>query len=207
MIILGVTGPSGSGKSLLCEAFFSEGVPVLDADAVYHGWIDRQTPCTQALADAFGEEILTPTGAVDRKKLAKVVFCGGECEQERLLLLNKITHPFVLDSCHAWLQAQRTLGVRAAVLDAPLLIEADLHKECDRVIAVLAPKEIRISRIMERDAISREAAQSRIAAQKDDAFYSEHADIVFVNDKDPAAAKHLVASLMKDLPQQSEKKN
>ncbi len=199
MIVIGVTGPSGSGKSFVREAFCARGIPVLDADAVYHGWIDRQTPCTQALARAFGKEILSPSGGIDRKKLANVVFCGGNTEKERLRLLNGITHPYVLESCRCWLEEQNKQGKEAAVLDAPLLIESGLNQKCDHVIAVLAPEALRVSRIMARDGLTEAAAKSRIAAQKDDGFYKSHADFIFVNDGTGEAAERFVASLLLNL--------
>ena len=199
MIVLGVTGPSGSGKSLVSRAFRTMGSPVLDADAVYHSLIDRETPCTRALAEVFGNEILSDSGGVDRRRLSAIVFCGGEREKERLALLNKITHPFVLEGCYLWLEEQRCAGADAVVLDAPLLIESGLHQKCDHVIAVLAPQALRTSRIMERDGLTTAEAESRIAAQKDDEFYRNQADFLFVNDGDSAEAEGFVASLLSQL--------
>lgn len=199
MKILGLTGPSGSGKAIVGRAFLSRGIPVLDTDAVYHGWIARPTPCTEALASAFGNGILAPDGSVDRPSLAATVFLDDGKREEKLATLNRITHAFVLESCDAWLTEQETMGAKAAVIDAPLLIEAGLDRRCDAVIAVLAPRALRLSRIVARDGISEEAAQARIASQKQDDFYREKASFVFVNDGDPSAAEPFVESVIETL--------
>ena len=196
MKILGLTGPSGSGKAIVGKALSARGIPVLDTDAVYHGWIEQPTPCTEELAAAFGEEILAPDGSVDRPRLASIVFSGDAAEKERLMTLNRITHRYVLESCRNWLAEQNARGHRAAAIDAPLLIEAGLHKTCDHVITVLAPRELRLARIMVRDGISREKAEARIAAQKPDAFYESAADVVFVNDGSIADAERFVENLI-----------
>ena len=188
MKILGLTGPSGAGKAVVGGAFLAQGIPVLDTDEVYHAWIDKPSPCTEALAAAFGNSVLAQNGSIDRKKLAAVVFADDGKREERLATLNRITHAFVLKSCDEWLALQEECGARAAVIDAPLLIEASLHLRCDAVIAVLAPVSLRSARIQKRDGITKEAAEARIRAQKPDDFYREHAEFVFVNDGDPSMA-------------------
>lgn len=199
MKILGLTGSSGSGKAVVGRAFSVRGIPVLDTDAVYHGWIERPTDCTEALSEAFGKEILASDGSVDRPRLAAIVFSGDEKEQERLEILNRITHRYVLESCSAWLKEQEKEGSRAVVIDAPLLIEAGLHKTCDHVIAVLAPRETRLARIMARDGISRDKAEARLSAQKPDGFYKEHADFVFVNDGEIADAERFAEIVISNI--------
>ena len=196
MKILGLTGPSGSGKAVVGAAFTAHGIPVLDTDAVYHGWIERPTPCTAALAQAFGDGVLASDGSIDRKALAAVVFADDGKREERLATLNRITHAFVLKSCDEWLEDQASRGARAAVIDAPLLIEAGLDRRCDAVISVLAPRDVRCARIQARDGISSAAAEARIRAQKTDEFYREHADFVFVNDGAPTEAEPFVTSVM-----------
>ena len=83
-----------------------------------------------------------------------------------------------------------------AVIDAPLLIEAGLHKISHAVIAVLAPSDVRLMRIVNRDGISKEAASARISSQKPDAFYREHADFVFVNDSNLEDVDRFVESIV-----------
>ena len=199
MKILGLTGPSGSGKAVVGAAFFASGIPVLDTDAVYHAWINAPTPCTEALAAAFGNEILFSDGSVNRPSLAATVFANDGKKEERLATLNRITHAFVIQSCDEWLVKQEALGAKAAVIDAPLLIEAGLHRRCDAVVAVLAPRDVRLARIIARDGITREAAEARIASQKPDEFYRDNAQFVFVNDGDPSAAEPFVKAVMQGI--------
>ena len=196
MIVLGLTGPTGAGKGIVGETFRAQGVPVLDTDAVYHEWIKAPTPCTMELAAEFGDDILAEDGSVNRRRLAEIVFCGTPEEETRKRRLNAIAHRYVLESCEIWLRECEAHGARAAVIDAPLLIEAGLHQRCQGVLAVLAPTETRLARIMVRDGISYEAARARIAAQPKDSFYREHADFVFENDGKELEARRFVASVL-----------
>ena len=152
----------------------------------------------------LGKEILAPNGSVDRRCLSSIVFSGDTEEEGRLQLLNRITHRYVLESCRAWLAEQEKSGRRAAVIDAPLLIEAGLHRSCDHVIAVLAPRNVRLERVMVRDGISRDRAEARVSAQKSDEFYCDHADFVFVNDGSLIDAERFAEDFIsKILPQQN----
>ncbi len=200
MVVLGLTGPSGAGKGVVGDAFRAAGIPVLDTDAVYHEWICRPSPCTRELAKAFGDGILNEDGSVNRRRLASIVFCGTSEEEDRKKKLNAITHRYVLESCEVWLGDCEEHGARAAVIDAPLLIEAGLHTRCDRVLAVLAASETRLARIMVRDGIPYEAARARILAQPTDAFYREHAHFVFENDGAESEARRFVSQVLLDLP-------
>lgn len=199
MKIFGLTGPSGSGKAVVGAAFSARGIPVLDTDAVYHAWIEKPSACTEELSKAFGETVLNADGSINRRALAAIVFADDEKKQERLNTLNRITHRYVLESCDAWLAEQSKSGVCAAVIDAPLLIEAGLHLTVDSVIAVLAPRGVRLARIMKRDGISENAAKARISSQKPDAFYREHADFVFVNDGSLDDADRFVEGIASNL--------
>lgn len=200
MIVLGLTGPSGAGKGVVGDAFRREGISVLDTDAVYHALIASASPCTEELSLAFGEEILKENGGVDRRRLASLVFTGGEDEKEKKSTLNRITHRYVIEAMEVWLRAEKERGARACVIDAPLLIEAGLHLRCDYVVAVLASSEVRLSRIMMRDGISLEGARARISAQPKDDFYRAHAEFVFCNEGDVTDARRFVSHLLLSIP-------
>lgn len=199
MTVFGLTGPSGGGKAVVGAAFVARGIPVLDTDKLYHSLIAGPSPCTSALCAAFGEEILSHTGGIDRRRLAAIVFCGGKEEKTRLAALNSIAHRYVLEGCRDWLAQNEREGKSAVVIDAPLLIEADLHKSCDFVLAVLAPKEMRIARVMARDGIDYGAADARISAQKADDFYKEHANYVFINDGDLSLATQFADRVIREV--------
>ena len=178
MTVIGVTGPSGSGKSLFGEFLRQQGLTVIDADQVYHELLIPPSPCLDALRSAFGDGILHADGSLNRAALSEVVFH----DEEALTLLNKTVLDIVLVRIREILRERETMGDSVVVVDAPTLIESGYHKECDRVISILAPASRRLERIMARDGISEERALARIQAQKDDAFYRDHSDHVLLNE-------------------------
>lgn len=186
MIVIGLTGPSGSGKGTVGNYLANLGIPVIDTDAVYHKLIQEDTACLRELVQSFGTEILLPCGGLDRKKLAAIVFCGGAQQDENCAMLNRITHRYVLQEVRVWLAACRAQEKKAAVVDAPLLFESGFHKECGLVLSVLAEEDLRIKRICRRDGISKEAALARISAQKPDEFFRQNSDFVIENNQDEA---------------------
>ena len=179
MHIIGITGPSGAGKSMLCGVLQKNNIHTIDADEVYHSLLVPPSPCLDALTEAFGKDILATDGSLDRKALSKLVF--GEENKDKLLLLNRITHKYVMAEIKAILCSYEREGAEVCVIDAPLLIEAGVNEICDYVIAVVAEKSIRARRIAERDGIDEEAAHLRINSQKPDSFYEENCDFVLQN--------------------------
>ena len=163
MLILGVTGPSGSGKSALTTVFANHGALILDADAIYHRLLANSADLRKALTDAYSTDILTD-GMIDRKKLGKIVFSSPALLEK----LNAITHPFVIDEIKRQIAES---SAAMAVIDAPLLFESGLDSLCHTTVSVLAPREVRIERIVARDGITPEAAAMRIDAQKSEEFY------------------------------------
>ena len=121
-------------------------------------------------------------GTLNRAALAKTVFEKGA--EEKLDALNKITHKYVLGKAREMIADFEKIGCPAVIVDAPALYESGFDKECDFSVAVLADKEIRIGRIMERDGLSHQAAAARINAQKPDDFYKERAKVVIYNNSD-----------------------
>ena len=182
MIVIGLTGASGAGKGEVSRLFNDRGIPSIDTDEVYRRLIQSPSPCVSELVAYFGEEILDLNGGVDRKKLADIVFCGGEEQRIHLANLNRITHKHILRSCRISMNHFQERGATGCIVDAPLLFEASFEKECDYVIAVVADREPRINRIMRRDFITRAEAVARIDAQKDDSYYIERSDFVIHND-------------------------
>ncbi|MBE6538201.1 MAG: dephospho-CoA kinase [Ruminococcaceae bacterium] len=181
MLVIGLTGPSGSGKSEVAKLLAEKGIPHIDCDSVYHSLISSESDCTQEIAEFFGTEVLNADGSVNRKKLSHIVFCG-EDHEEKLALLGRITHKYVLVECRNMINEFEHLGKTAVTVDAPTLIESSFDRECDIVLVVTAPKEIRLKRITERDGITREAALERISSQNPDSFYTDRADFIINND-------------------------
>ena len=177
MIIIGLTGPSGSGKGWVSAILKKYNIPSIDTDAVYHDLLIPPSACLDELCSVFGNGILQD-GQLNRAALASIVFA----DKSKLEALNKITHKYILDKTDMLLSEHEKTGCRAAIVDAPALYEAKYDEKCDFVIAVIAPKQLRLKRIMKRDNISEEAAQRRISAQHDDAFYTSKAKYTVVND-------------------------
>ncbi len=177
MLILGITGPTGAGKSLFSEYLLSKGISVIDADEVYHSLLIPPSPCLVALRGAFGDEILHGDGSLNRPALSKIVFQ----DKDQLNLLNHTVFGFILDKIRVMIRGLEMAGKTLVAVDAPTLIESGFHKECDVVVSVLSSPELRLNRIVTRDSISHDAARARIQAQKDDAFYREHSHHVLTN--------------------------
>ena len=182
MRIIGLTGPSGAGKSNVGEYFKSIGIPVINADEVYHGLLVPPSLCLDALGDAFGKEIFNERGELSRKKLSKIVFA----DKDKLELLNKTVLGFVLDKIREMISEIEKNGAGAVIVDAPTLIESGFHKECHTVISVLCPAKVRTKRIMKRDSLDLSAAEARTKAQKPDEFYITHSDEIIINDQGKA---------------------
>lgn len=187
MQLIGLTGSSGSGKSYVSDELRRRHFPTFDADHEYHLLIEKDSPCTRDLAREFGNEILLENGGIDRKKLADIVFAPTSQREENIASLNRITHHYVTDRVHAWLDDCRRAGASLAFLDAPTLIESGLDRECDAIIAVTAPKELRKERIVERDNLDLSAAEMRLNAQPSDDFYTKCADFIIHNEGELSA--------------------
>ena len=170
--IIGVTGRSGCGKSLLSAQLEQLGAQVLDADKIYAELLQTENPMTGMLNHRFPG--VWKDGVLDRKKLADIVFSD---EQARLDL-NFITHSQVKAEMH-----YRTVhsDSKLIVLDVPLLFESGIDRLCDLTLAVLADREGSLLRIMKRDGIDRARAEARLNSQPDDAFYRARADLLLHN--------------------------
>ena len=192
MLVIGLTGPTGAGKSRVAELFSAFGLPILNADDVYHALLIPPSPCLEELTDRFGREILTEAGTLDRKTLGKIVFSNPE----ELAALNAISHHYVMAEIRRKLDQLRRAEAIAAIIDAPQLFEAGADRDCNVIVSVLADRELRINRIMNRDRISSEEAIQRIAAQKSDTFFRAHSDYVIENNESP---ERLLASVRKIL--------
>lgn len=198
MKVIGLTGPTGAGKGAVSSAFLRQyGIPAIDTDQVYHALLIPPSDCLNELVAAFGAEILTADGCLDRPALSKIVF--SDPSREKQLLLNRITHKFVLDRTSELLEQYRCTDVPAVLVDAPLLYESGYDAKCDAVIAVLAPEDIRRRRIMQRDALSEERADARLNMQKSDDFYTARAQYVVINDGDLQNLDGQIARIAKDL--------
>ena len=195
---IGITGPTGAGKTTALNVLTSLGACILDADAVYHDLLEQSRALREALTGRFGD-ICDETGKIDRKKLGGVVFT----DPAALADLNGITHRFMEAELDRRLREAEQEGRPAAAIDAIALLESPLAQLCDATIAVIAPPEVRVQRIMAREGISEEYAWSRVKAQKSDDYFTEGCDYTLYNDCAQAEefalrAKTLVESILQE---------
>ena len=161
MKILGITGGSGCGKTTLLKTAEKMGVYCIDCDALYHALLQSSTQMLSELREAFPSAF--EGGVFDRKRLGTLVFA----DEEKLLHLNQITHRYVREEVLRQIE-----GKNFVAIDAVALFEGGLGELCDTTVAVLAPEELRVERLMRRDGISRDYALSRIRAQKTNAEFT-----------------------------------
>ncbi len=189
MTVIGLTGPTGAGKSTVAAHWQRRGALIIDADVLAREVTAPGHPCLQALAKRFGDDILKD-GILNRRLLAARAFATPETTQA----LNDITHPPVIARTEELL---RSCTAPVAVIDAPLLFESGMDRLCDITVAVTAPTAVRRARIMARDGISQAQADQRIAAQHDEAYFRERATICVDNGGDEAATLAAVDALLK----------
>ena len=194
MLLIGLTGPSGAGKSTVSILLSSFGLPILDADVIYHRLLTPPSDCLNEIAAHFGREILLPDGTLDRRALGKLVF-EDDAEREHL---NRIAHSYILQEVRKQVRQLRAMETPAAVFDAPQLFESGADKECSLVISVLADADIRLHRILQRDGISEEDAMRRMQAQKSDFFFRSHSDYVIENDGSPEYLLRQVKTILRE---------
>jgi len=188
MEIIGLTGGSGVGKGTVARRMQQLGAGWVDADAVYRTLCETSEEMLTALDTAFGG-VRTDTGALDRPKLARIVFASPEQLQQ----LNALTIPYIRA---ASLEAfQRYADRPLVVYDAPTLFQMGFDTFCSKTVGVIAAPERRAARIMRRDSLSEQAAYARIRAQPDAAFYRARCDYLIENDDDYAALRQKVDQL------------
>jgi len=176
MLVIGITGGTGAGKTTVLSEIDRMGGCTIDCDALYHELLKSSAEMRLEIDGEFPGVIRD--GILDRKALGRIVFNDAKA----LGRLNEITHKYVAREVEKILAEARCEGKTLAGIDAIALIESGLSKMCDVIIGVIAPVEHRVRRLMEREGISREYALLRISAQKDDAFFKRNCDYVLEND-------------------------
>ena len=179
-LVIGFTGPTGAGKTSALRALERLGGLVLDCDAVYHDLLRTDSTLRDAITGAFGQ-VFAPDGTLDRQRLGTVVFS----DPAALDTLNRIIYARLPREL---LRRMDESSAPVVGIDAINLVESGLSRLCRRTVAVLAPSEQRVRRIMARDGIPEEYARLRVQAQKDDEFYRTHCTDTLFNDCADAAA-------------------
>lgn len=197
MRIIGLTGGSGTGKGTFAALLREKGAGWVDADAVYRRLCAENREMLHELDTVFGG-VLDETGALDRKKLAAIVFA----DPDKLKMLNGITLPYIRA---ASLDEMRAQGDCPFVLyDAPTLFEVGADDLCERIIGVLADTEVRVKRIMARDGLDETAARARIGAQPDADFYRARCDYIVENNGGIADLQQQADAIFENLAKENE---
>ena len=178
MTVIGITGPTGAGKTTVLDVLARLGGEVVDCDAVYHELLHTNGPMRDELRARFGTEIFDKNGDLRRKALGAIVF-GDETA---LADLNAITHRHIVAELEQRITRARAKGRPAIALDAIALLESGAGGLCDVTIAVTAPEDVRVRRIMAREGISERYAQARVSAQKPSAWFEERCTHTLRND-------------------------
>lgn len=174
---IGLTGPTGAGKSYVCEIFRQKGFKIIDCDKIAHELTAKNAPILTELASEFGEDVVK-NGELDRKLLASRAFDTKEHTKK----LNSILHPAIIKRCK-----EEANGL--TVLDASQLFEANMQNDCYKVIGVLADENVRIKRIIARDNITEQQAKLRMSAQFDNDYFIDNCDYIIYNNGEDIAAQ------------------
>ena len=202
-IVIGITGGTGAGKTSLLRALERKGACILDCDAVYHEMLETDEELRGALRSEFGDVIFRADGSVDVHAIGLIVFQ----DREKLAALDAIVRAHVPRECARRMAAsdKKLIG-----LDAIKLMECGLGAICDATVAVTAPEEVRVKRIMARDGITEDYARSRVAAQQSAEYFRARCDHEFVNDlptaaEAAAAAEDFIHTIIKNLKEETER--
>lgn len=187
---MGLVGPAGSGKSTVARALAAEGARVLDADRMGHDITDHDPEVRAALIAEYGEAVYRADGTLDRAQVAARVF-GDSAALQRL---NQLVHPRILDRLRAAISEAAAEGFAGAVVvDAALMLDWHFERECDGVLAVIAPRPLQVARLVASRGWSEAQANDRLDRQRGNDEFASLADEVIVNDggeAEAAAAAH-----------------
>lgn len=175
MIIIGLTGPTGAGKSSVVTVAKKLDIKTIDCDKIARDVTKKGEPALEKLAEFFGDDILK-NGSLVRSKLAQKAFS----DEQNTKMLNHIIFPFIKSKLANIVSDEIENGTKVILLDAPTLYESGADILCDKIIAVLSSKEIRQQRIIERDNLNEQSALLRMSAGKSDEFYKK-ADFLINN--------------------------
>lgn len=173
MIIFGITGPTGAGKTTILNAFANHDIEVIDCDKLYQEILHKDSNFRQEIITAFPNAVF-PNGKINRERLADEVFN----DEAKLIKLNWIVFPVISREIQKRIQQCDKIGI---AIDAINLFESGISVLCNYTIGVVAPSEIRYKRIMKRDSISSKAAWDRINAQKDEEWYRKKCNYIINN--------------------------
>jgi dephospho-CoA kinase len=196
MLVLGLTGGIGAGKSVVAQMFEKLGAKVLNADLMAKDITNTEPEVIQQIKAYFGEHIYSPGGLLRRKEMGQIVFS----EPEKLKILNEIVHPPTILKIRSEIQHYKALkNYSLLIIESAIIFETGLETEFDRVAVVSADRARIAERLRQRDHLSQQEIESRIKSQLDPARKEELADIVIYNNSDIENLTQKVTKLFSDL--------
>ncbi len=187
--VIGLTGPTGAGKSSVTDIAKKLQIKVIDCDKIARKAVEKGSEGIVALAAAFGKDIIASDGTLNRQLLAERAFCSKEKTQ----LLNDTIFPFITSL------VEKEIDARVVMLDAPTLFESGIDSVCNTTIAVLSDLQTRKARIMERDGIDEAHAMLRINAGEQDEFYIQNAEHIIYNNSSFADFEPKMRELLENI--------
>jgi dephospho-CoA kinase len=200
MLLIGLTGNIGSGKSTVAQLLSERGATIIDADVLSRRAVEVGTAAYRSIAERWGTSILAPDGAIDRDALRRIVFS----EPKQLEQLNKIVHPAVERMRVALVEQARQRGDRVVVCDIPLLFEKKMTGRFDRILLVDAPRPVRLERLVRERGLRETEAMDMIVAQMPAELKRARADFVIDNDDTLTELDRRVAEVWTALQQAAE---
>lgn len=191
MLTIGLTGGIGSGKSVVADLLRQQGAAIIDADRLGHEAYTPNSEAWRQVLAAFGEGILTAEGEIDRRKLAAIVFS----DPAQLQRLNGIMHPLMAGMVQQRKVQLAEASVAVAVVEAAVLFEAGWETLVDEVWTTVAPDDVVIERLRQRNGLSAQEASKRINSQMSSQDRIRRSDVVIENTSDLVALQHQVKTL------------
>ena len=196
MRVLGITGGIATGKSTATQMLAQLGAPTISADAIARALLAPGTPTAQAVLAAFPSCAAPEVGRIDRRALARIIFADAQARSQ----LEALTHPPIIQALRQQIAEWRASNAAPlAAAEVPLLFEAGLENDADKVVVVICPEPMQQARLCARDGISQEEAQRQIAAQWPLAEKIIRADFVVTTDNDLEDTRRQVAALWESL--------
>lgn len=177
VMVVGLTGQTGAGKSTVSKVFAESGFAVINADHISRLVVEKGSRCLDEIIDFFGTDILEADGTLNRKALGNIVFA----DKAKLEMLNTIIYPYITKEILRQIKDYSANGNKLVLLDAPTLFESRADDFCEIIISVLADAETREKRIIERDGLTKLQAKNRMDSQYDADFFSAHSDYIIEN--------------------------
>lgn len=185
--LLGLVGRAGSGKSTVARALAADGATLIEADAIGHDVTDHDAEVRAALSAEYGADVYRPDGTLDRPRVAARVFSDAAARRR----LDRLVHPRLVRAIEERIRALRAAGSGGlVVVDAALMLDWGLERECDAVLAVTAPEPLQVERLVTARGWSADEARRRLAAQRTNEAFGLAADVTIENRGTPEELVH-----------------